>query len=91
MRSLVVIPASKGVPMRDPRPAEAASETQEREGVRSRPRASRLVLVLLILVTLPVLLVLGPGPRSDRSSIDRGSEGTAALAGVIRRMGLEGV
>ncbi len=48
-------------------------------------RGRGLVLLLaLVVVLIPVGLVLAPGAGSDRSTLDRGPEGTAALAGVLR-------
>jgi len=46
-------------------------------------------LLALAVVFLPLALVLAPGAGSDRSTLDRGPEGSAALAGVLRGLGHE--
>lgn len=49
----------------------------------------RVLLLALVVTLIPVALVLAPGAGSDRSTLDRGPEGTAALAGVLRGLGHE--
>ncbi len=74
---------------------DPASQGRGEAAVGYEPRAQaprRLALVLflaMVAVVLPAALVLGPSAGSDRSTLDRGPEGTAALAGVLGRLGVE--
>jgi hypothetical protein len=52
-------------------------------------QGGRRWLVLLLIggiLLLPAALILGPSAGSDRSTLDRSPTGTAALAGVLRRL-----